>query len=169
MRYYASLMGQEKPEPVEVLETGVNRFLVTFRGRTHDVDALTLPHGAVSLIADGESYGIEIDEAGDQVSVLVRNHVVTIDIADERRLRMRAASGRFTLEGRQVVAAPMPGKVVRLTCGPGDQVQEGQGLVVVEAMKMENEIKSPKAGRVVEIFVQEGQAVEGGGRLLIVE
>jgi biotin carboxyl carrier protein len=62
----------------------------------------------------------------------------------------------------------MPGKVVRVLVKQGEQVQEGQGLVVVEAMKMENELKSPKVGVVAELHAQEGQAVEAGAKLAVV-
>ncbi len=82
---------------------------------------------------------------------------------------MRRAAGRFTVEGRQVLASPMPGKVVRVLKKVGDAVSEGEGVVVVEAMKMENEIRSPKDGKVVEVLVREGQAVEGNARLAAVE
>ena len=71
--------------------------------------------------------------------------------------------------GPQQVTAPMPGKVVRLLVSAGDEVQLRQGLVVVEAMKMENELRAAKAGRVREVFVREGQSVEAGTPLVVVE
>jgi biotin carboxyl carrier protein len=81
---------------------------------------------------------------------------------------LRRAVGKFTAEGPQRVDAPMPGKVVRVLVKQGDEVAEGQGLVVVEAMKMENELKSPKAGKVVELHAVEGAAVESGAKLVVV-
>jgi biotin carboxyl carrier protein len=63
----------------------------------------------------------------------------------------------------------MPGKVVKILVAMGDEVKEGQGLMVVEAMKMENEMKSPKAGKIVELHVKEGQTVEGNAKLCAVE
>nr|WP_305034252.1 DUF2118 domain-containing protein [Myxococcus sp. CA005] len=92
-----------------------------------------------------------------------------IDVADERRLRLRAANAAFSVEGKQLVTAPMPGKVVKVLVKVGDEVKEGQGLVVVEAMKMENELKSPKAGKVTELFAKEGTAVENNAKLVMVE
>ena len=71
--------------------------------------------------------------------------------------------------GEQAVVAPMPGRVVRLLVQPGDEVAARQGVVVVEAMKMENELRSPKAGRVKEVNVAPGASVEAGRVLLIVE
>nr|WP_306414357.1 biotin/lipoyl-containing protein [Corallococcus exiguus] len=82
---------------------------------------------------------------------------------------MRAAAGSFSVEGRQVILAPMPGKVVKVLVAVGEEVKEGQGLVVVEAMKMENELKSPKAGKVTEVFAKEGTAVENNAKLVVVE
>jgi biotin carboxyl carrier protein len=92
-----------------------------------------------------------------------------LEILDEKKLRMRRASGRFTVQGKQTLTSPMPGKVVKVLVAVGDEVKEGQGLVVVEAMKMENELRSPKDGKVVELHVKEGQAVEGNARLCAVE
>ena len=133
------------------------------------MDVISLPHGAVGMLIDGESFDVEFEEHGDEVAVLVRNQVVMIDVADERRLRLRAGAAQFKVEGKQTVCAPMPGKVVKVLVKVGDEVKEGQGLVVVEAMKMENELKSPKSGKVVELLAQEGSAVENNARLIVVE
>jgi biotin carboxyl carrier protein len=72
-------------------------------------------------------------------------------------------------EGPQQLTAPMPGKVVRILLKPGDEVASGQGVVIVEAMKMQNEIKSPKAGRIREVRVAEGQNVNNKQVLAVVE
>ncbi|QRK12827.1 biotin/lipoyl-binding protein [Archangium violaceum] len=169
MRYFAKLQGQKEAVPVDIEPAGENRFKLTHNGKTFLVDALTLDHGAVSMLVDGHSYGVEFDEQGDEVQVLVRGQVTRIDVADERRLRLRAGSAGFSVEGKQVIAAPMPGKVVKVLVKLGDEVKEGQGLVVVEAMKMENELKSPKAGKVVELPAKEGTAVEINAKLVVVE
>ncbi len=170
MRYFAKLQGQKEAVPVDIEPAGENRFKLTHNGKTFLVDALTLDHGAVSMLVDGTSYGVEFDEQGDEVQVLVRGQVTRIDVADERRLRLRAGTTGFSsAQGKQVIAAPMPGKVVKVLVKLGDEVKEGQGLVVVEAMKMENELKSPKAGKVVELPAKEGTAVEINARLVVVE
>jgi biotin carboxyl carrier protein len=169
MRYFAKLQGQKEAVPVDIEPAGENRFKLTHNGRTFLVDALTLDHGAVSMLVDGTSYSVEFDEVGDEVQVLVRGQVSRVDVADERRLRLRAATAGFSVEGKQVIVAPMPGKVVKVLVKLGDEVKEGQGLVVVEAMKMENELKSPKAGKVVELPAREGTAVEINAKLVVVE
>ena len=168
-RYFAKLKGRKEATPVDIEPMGAGRFTVSYDGKKHDVDALTLDHGAVSMIIDGESFGVEFDEAAEEVGVLLRGHISRVDIASERQLRMRAASAQFSAEGKQLISAPMPGKVVKVLVKVGDDVEANQGLVVVEAMKMENELKSPKAGKVTDLFCKEGQTVENGAKLVIVE
>jgi biotin carboxyl carrier protein len=73
------------------------------------------------------------------------------------------------LQGRQKISVPMPGKVIAVLVAEGDQVEKGQGLVIVEAMKMENEVHSPVTGEIKEIKVKAGDTVEGGAVLVIVE
>ncbi|HEX8704372.1 MAG TPA: DUF2118 domain-containing protein [Myxococcaceae bacterium] len=169
MRYFAKLQGQKEAVPVDIEPLGDTRYKLTLNERTYTVDALTLDHGAVSMLVDGTSYHVEFEENADEVGVLVRGQVQRVDVADERRLRLRAGSAGFTAEGKQVINAPMPGKVVKVLVKVGDEVKEGQGLVVVEAMKMENELKSPKAGKVVELLAKEGATVENNAKLVVVE
>jgi biotin carboxyl carrier protein len=169
VRYYATVQGRSAPVVVDIEPLAEGRFALTADGKRHEVDALTLAHGAVSLLVDGESFAVELEEVGDQVAVLVRNQVSVIDVADERKLRLRAARAGFVAEGKQVVLAPMPGKIVKVLVKVGDTVKEGQGLVVIEAMKMENELKSPKEGKVTELHAQEGTAVEQNAKLVAVE
>jgi biotin carboxyl carrier protein len=168
-RYYATVKGQKEPVTVELQPGPSGRLLLIADGRHHEVDAFPLEHGAVSMIIDGESYNVEFEDRADEVIVHLEDQVVRIDVSDERRRRLKMARAGFTAEGRQIITAPMPGKVVKILVKLGDAVSEGQGLVVVEAMKMENELKSPKAGRVVELLAQEGAAVEMNAKLVVVE
>lgn len=169
MRYFAKQQGQKEAVPVDLEPLGGDRFKLTVNGVTYQVDALALEHGTMSMLVDGQSYSAEFEESGDEVGVLLRGQVSRFDVADERRLRLRAGTAAFSVEGKQLVTAPMPGKVVKVLVKVGDEVKEGQGLVVVEAMKMENELKSPKAGKVTELFAKEGTTVENNAKLVIVE
>lgn len=169
MRYFTKLQGQKEGVPVDVEQLPNGHYRVTLEGKTHHIDALTLDHGAVSMLVDGRSYHVEVEEKGDEVAVLVDRQLTRVDVADERRLRLRAAQAGFAVEGKQTIVAPMPGKVVKVLVKQGDEVKEGQGLVVVEAMKMENELKAPKAGKVTELFAKEGTTVEINAKLVTVE
>ncbi len=167
-RYFATLEGKTEPAVVDVEKLPDGRYALTLEGKRHVVDALRLDHGAVSMLMDGASVSVEFEDHDDEVGVHLRGQVLKVDVADERRARLRAAAG-FSVEGKQIITAPMPGKVVKVLVKPGEEVAEGQGLVVVEAMKMENELKSPKAGKVSEVHTREGQTVEMNAKLMVVE
>jgi biotin carboxyl carrier protein len=169
--YFAKNLGQKDAAAttIEVESLGNGLYAVTVDGRRTEMDSLVLPHGAVSVLVEDHSFNVDFEEKGDEVAVLLRSEVLRFDIVDERRLRMRAAAASFQAEGKQTITAPMPGKIVKVFVKPGDEVAEGQGLVVVEAMKMENELKAPKAGKVTEVLAKEGSTVENGAKLVVVE
>jgi len=119
--------------------------------------------GIFSVLDGVRSYEVRI--AGGQVRV--NGRTLQVDIEDPREWNRRAARGGGS-ESAQV-KAPMPGKVVRLLVAIGDEVRQGQGVIVVEAMKMQNELKSPRDGRVASITAREHQTVDGGAVLLTIE
>ncbi len=168
--YVALLDGGRREETLDVKQVGPGLFEVRLRGRVHVVDAYRHDHGTLSLIVDTASESAMLDwRGGTKVNVRLKHSTYPLEILDERKLRLRRAAGRFSAEGRQPVTSPMPGKVVKVLVRAGDEVRQGQGLVVVEAMKMENELKSPKDGKVVEVLAAEGQAVEANAKLCTVE
>ena len=120
--------------------------------------------GCVSLLISGRSYRVSRGARGE---VIVNGWPVEAEVFDPRSIRSRQSG--ISSSGRQEISAPMPGKVVRILVAPGDSVEAGQGLVVVEAMKMQNEMKSLKAGRVVEVRTRPDAAVLAGEALVIVE
>ena len=128
-----------------------------------EFDATPLESGAYSVLIDGRSY--EVIPAANEIRVNGRR--ISVEVFDPRAMRARKGSGAGG--GRQNIAAPMPGKVIRLLVTPGDSVEEGQGLVVVEAMKMQNEMKSPKAGRVAEVKTKPDATVAAGEVLIVIE
>ncbi len=120
--------------------------------------------GIFSILIDGRSYQATVLSPG---SIEVNGQVFQVELFDPRELRARSASRAS--HGRQNILAPMPGKVVRVLVSPGDAVEPGQGLIVVEAMKMQNEMKSPKAGTVVEVKTADGATVSAGEILVVIE
>ncbi len=177
--YLALLDGGRREESVDVAQQGPGLYQVTIGGRTHQVDAFRHDFGTISLLVDGRSFSVQLDQRSSEptsraesrfeVKVHVRDSTYPLEILGERRLRLRRAAGKLTVEGRQILAAPMPGRIVKVLARVGDAVKEGQGVLVMEVLKMENEMRSPKDGKLVELLVAEGQAVEGGAKLATVE
>ncbi|HEX9307431.1 MAG TPA: biotin/lipoyl-containing protein [Anaeromyxobacter sp.] len=167
--YVALLDDGEREEPVEVRRLRPGIFEVRLRGKVHVVDAFRHDYGTLSLVVDQASYSVMLDWRDTKVNVRLRHAVVPLELLDERRLRLRRAAARLTIEGKQTVVAPVAGVVRRVLVKQGEPVKAGQALVVVEALDMENELRSPKDGRVVELHVSEGQAVLGNARLCAVE
>jgi biotin carboxyl carrier protein len=116
---------------------------------------------------DGRSYEARVEEHPGLLVVVIDGYRFEIDVRDPRRLR-RGASGRGAA-GVQTISAPMPGKVVRVLVMAGDVVEAGQGLLVVEAMKMQNEIKAQRAGKVLTVSAREGETVAPGESLATIE
>ena len=117
-----------------------------------------------SVLLNGRSYRV-YKGAGEEI--WVNGRLLSMEVFDPRDLR--PGQGASANQGRREIVASMPGKVIRVLVAAGDTVEEGQGLVVVEAMKMQNEMKSPKAGRVVEIRAHPDATVGAGEILLVVE
>ena len=117
-----------------------------------------------SVLLNGRSFCVV---RGTNKEVWVNGRLLSMEVFDPRDLRpgQSASANR----GRQEIAASMPGKVIRVLVAAGDAVEEGQGLVVVEAMKMQNEMKSPKAGRVAEVRARPDSTVVAGEILVVVE
>ena len=120
-----------------------------------------------SVLMDGRSYDARVEEKPDGLIVVIDGYRFEIEVRDPRRWS-RQLAGRGA-EGIQTLTASMPGKVVRVLVAPGDPVEAGQGLVVVEAMKMQNETKAPRAGKVRSLPVREGATVSAGDVLATIE
>jgi len=158
----------EQTYTVEIEEVGKSLYRVAIDGSEFLVDGKKTGRSNYSLIVDSRSFEVDVDNSEDEYRVLVDGRNYHVNLVDERRVRVGAQSG-IQLEGRQKVSVPMPGKVIAVLVSEGDAVEKGQGLVIVEAMKMENEVKSPITGEVKEIKVKAGETVEGGAVLVIVE
>ena len=154
---------------VEIEEIGTGLYRVSVDGNEFLVDGKKTGRTNYSLIVDNRSFEIEVDNVDDEYQVLVDGRNYHVNLVDERRVRIGGTQPGVQLQGRQAVSVPMPGKVIEVLVSEGDSVEKGQGLVIVEAMKMENEVRSPISGGVKDIKVKPGDAVEGGAILVIVE
>lgn len=164
---FVAKLGEES-STVEIEEIGKGLYRVVVDGNEFTVDGKKTGRTSYSLIVNSRSFEIEVDHTEDEYRVLVDGRNYRVHMVDERRVRVGAQSSA-ELQGRQKISVPMPGKVIAVLVSDGDAVEKGQGLVIVEAMKMENEVRSPIAGRVSEIKVKPGETVEAGAVLAVVE
>lgn len=165
MKFQAELDGALSPVEVEG-EAG--HYRVRVDGESLEVDARRVGEGLWSLLLGGESIMAEISDEDGVSVVRVDGETYRIRVEEESRylIRTRGATGA---ERGQVLKAPMPGKVTLVEVTVGQTVAPGDGLIVLEAMKMENEFKAAVAGTVKEIRVEAGQAVNPGDVLVVIE
>jgi biotin carboxyl carrier protein len=123
--------------------------------------------GVYSVLLGGRSYDAFVEDTPAGLVVTIEGHRFEVEVRDPRRWSRRSAGGGAGTV--QSILSPMPGKVVRVLAGVGDEVAAGQGIVVVEAMKMQNELKSNRAGRVLSVAAKEGATVSAGELLATIE
>jgi biotin carboxyl carrier protein len=128
---------------------------------------LEVESGIYSILLEGRSYDVRVARGMDGLVAMIGGHRFAVEIEDPRQLSRK--SGHLRLEGCQKVTASMPGKVVRVLVKEGEAVEQGQGLIVIEAMKMQNEMKAPRPGKLVSIPVGEGATVAAGQVLAVIE
>jgi biotin carboxyl carrier protein len=157
-----------KPLSADYAATAVTATLASDAAQ-HEAQFAELQPGVFTVILQGKVFACTLEKLpSGATEIIVNGHRIAVTIQDPKRLSHNAgAAGQAG--GRAVLTSPMPGKVVRVLCAAGDEVAEGQGILVVEAMKMQNEVQSPKTGKVVEIKVTEGQTVNAGEVLAVVE
>jgi biotin carboxyl carrier protein len=123
--------------------------------------------GLFSILAGGRSYEARAETGEDCAWITIHGHRFRVAITDPRRWSPKRATALG--HDRENILAPMPGKIVRVLVAPGDRVESGQGIVVVEAMKMQNEMKSHRGGRIAALPVREGETVSAGAILATIE
>ena len=168
MNYQVSEKGGEATV-VGLKELSEGHYELLVDGETIRVDAAKSGPTIYSIIEDGRQFEAMVEEKGAHgFDVLIAGQLLHLEAVDERTVFLAGGAAPIA-EGKQVIEAEMPGKVVKVSIVVGAQVQEGQGVVILEAMKMENEIPSPIAGVITEVGVGEGETVEGGALLFVVE
>jgi biotin carboxyl carrier protein len=165
MRFEAQLGGDTVPVDVT---GGAGAYRVSVAGEPHDVDARQAAEGIWSLLIGGVSYTVDVTDEDGVLLVEVDGERYRIRVEEETRYIIRTRGGKAAAGG-QVLKAPLPGKVIVIEVAVGQAVAPGDGLVVVEAMKMENELKAQVAGVVRAVPVQVGQAVNAGDTLVVIE
>lgn len=165
------------------------RYFVTIEGEELAVDVTALPGGGVEVLVDGREVPVDVAPLGDSDSLIIDGGVIDLtvegrpprvgviasgkrvylDVESARLRAARAAKKGAGAEGDGVIVSPMPGRVLKLLVAKGDEVAAGQAVAVVEAMKMENEFRSPVDGVVREVPAVAGTSVDGNTVLVVVE
>ena len=158
MKYTAILNGRERE--IEITKKDEFHFLVAIEGQVHEVDARYCATDWISLLIDNHSYDISFSREGDTIELNFWNHTFTVEVLDERKLRMKRIHTQLDHAGPELIKTSMPGKVIKVLVQEGDIVGPGTGMIIIEAMKMENEIQCRQGGKVTRVHVQGGQAVE---------
>lgn len=163
MKYHVQVNG--RPKLVEVVER-LGELVVSVDGQPLDVhyeevDSL----GQVLLLEGNRTFGVSIEGSSERASVVIAGHLYAVEIEDEREHAAHAAD-RAAAKGGGLVKSIMPGVVVKLMVKKGEQVTKGQPLLILEAMKMQNEILAPSEGTVAQVYVEERQAVGSGAKLV---
>jgi biotin carboxyl carrier protein len=171
MRYFVTLDGEPGAEPVvvDVVAEASGALNVSVGGRRVEVDVVAagdplmvrVDGALVDLAAVGGR-----DRASADFSVLARGHRSILRVQSERARAAGSVRRAPSGESERIVRSPMPGRVVKVLVQGGDDVQAGQGLVIVEAMKMENEVRARVSGRVAEVHVVSGATVDGRTKLV---
>ena len=164
MKYEVEIEGRTVAVEVEPRDSIIQ---ARVDGRVYDLSATSPDEGVFTFLNGDRVFEARVFELSkDSLRVEIKGRTFAATIVDRKHRRPAAEHG---IEGRQNLVSPMPGKVVRVLLAVGDQVKAGQGVIVVEAMKMQNEIKSPKAGHVIDLRVKEGAAVTANQVLAVVE
>jgi biotin carboxyl carrier protein len=147
---------------------------VAIDGETLNADWAEISPGAYSILIDGQSYEARVAPASggapgplDAWVVTIGEYDFQVQVRDPRTRRFAGPAAAH--DGPLDVLAPMPGKIVRVLVSRDQEVTQDQGLVVIEAMKMQNELRAPRAGRITEVHVREGIGIESGAKLMRLE
>jgi pyruvate carboxylase len=167
MKTTTILEGKEFEVDIQQLDS--RHFIVMINGKTHEIEACSCGTDLISLLIDNRSYDISFSFDADTVNLNFRNQYFNIEVLDERKMRMRRVRSSLDISGPEIIKTSMPGRVVKVLVKSGDRVQSGNGIIIIEAMKMENVIQCRNAGHVKKIYVAPGQAVESGVVLVEIE
>jgi biotin carboxyl carrier protein len=157
--------------PAELRQATAGRIDFVLDDAAGEADWVEISPGVFSIVMGGRSFELHVTsrpgEAGAHIStfdVMCGAHKFQLEISDPRRRRHSGPDGLH--DGQQEILAPMPGKIVKILVAENQEIAKGDGLLVIEAMKMQNELRAPRAGRVERIYVKELTGVEAGYKLI---
>jgi biotin carboxyl carrier protein len=171
VRYYVTLDPEPNAKPlvIELVELPSGALETRLDGRPIDVDVVELAGRALSVRVDGRVVDLTTEGSPPDLGAVASGHRSYVRVESERMRSAEQAKKGGVKGGDKAVKSPMPGRVVKLLVARGDVVEPGQGLLVLEAMKMENEVRARAGGVVAELHVVAGAAVERGAKLVTLE
>jgi biotin carboxyl carrier protein len=159
---------QGKQVQVEISKSNGN-YRLTWNEKSFNVDAIRTNQNSFSLLVGGSSYEVTIENQGSRYFVYFHNDTIELELFDARRFGASAITKKNLQGGAHEILAPMPGKIIKLSVSENGTVKEGDPLLIMEAMKMQNELKAPAAGTVKKVRVKEGEAVSSQQILMVLE
>ncbi len=164
MKYLTTVNGQ-------TFEIDINRGgQITINGEERKIDFQMISQSLFTALIDNASFEALIEEREGRYNVLMFGDLYEVEVADERQQRLRASSTGFEVaQGEIAIRSPMPGLIVAVLVVEGQEIKQGDALVVLESMKMENEIKAPRNGVVVRVHVAKGDRVEQNKALVTIQ
>jgi len=158
-----SFKSNNKVYKIDFDEEG-EEFFFEFKDERKPLDYKKLDDYLYSIIINGKSHYIAVSKKGKHIQVFFQGNLFNFETVSEREEKR----GGFTGSGANEISSPMPSRIVKILKKIDDEVEENEGVIVVEAMKMESELKSPLSGKIKDIKVKEGDTVEGGTVLVVI-
>lgn len=158
----------EKQVQVEITKNN-GLYRLTCNGKSFNVDAIRANHNTLSLLVGGKSYEVTIENQRSRYTVYFVNDTIDLELFDIRKFKASAITKKNVRGGAHEILAPMPGKIIKVAVSQNGKVQEGDPLLIMEAMKMQNELKAPASGTVRKVYVKEGEAVSSQQVLMVLE
>jgi Acetyl/propionyl-CoA carboxylase, alpha subunit len=166
MKYVVILNG--KQYPIEIVREN-HLYRLTINDKSFTVDSFRPAAQSISMLIEGKSYEVGLEKNGNIFTVYFSNDTIELELVDARKFQASDSVRSAGASGPLKIQAPMPGKIVKVAVQEMSTVQEGDSLLIMEAMKMQNELKAPKSGTVSKIHVREGEPVSISQVLMILE
>lgn len=156
---------------VDLLARDGNHARIKIDDKEYNADIVQVERGVYSILINGRSFNIELIPGEQPKTYAVNTYLNSYqaEVVDAEAKYRHSREKGLQQEGEKIIVSPMPGKVIKITCEVGDEVEPGQTLVIISAMKMESEFKAKTVGRVTDIRVKEGDTVEGKQILIVIE
>ncbi|HBQ21765.1 MAG: hypothetical protein A2Z91_03330 [Deltaproteobacteria bacterium GWA2_38_16] len=154
----------DKYHEVKIVEDKHGYLITIDQDESFHIDVMDRLTGGYSLLHKGRSFEFDVESKDSHYTILSRGNLFNLEIINRKSAALRSKESE-----EKKITAKMPGKIIKVLAKVGDPVTKGQGLIIMEAMKMENELKAPISGKVKSIHVQEGKTVDSGADLLLIE